>query len=220
MLADDIDDFLGEMRLASGWSRAQWDAHDAKIEALHAREAREAAEATMERNRTIMLAHDAPHDCIRPQGGVRDTAAIVQLALAMATPGKRMVVVAGGVGCGKTTGAVQWLLHCKGRPLFVPAPSLIQRARAKPWLAPIWEQATAIVIDDVGTEKERDRDRFLEAFGELLTHVHAQKKRMVLTANMQMQEFRDRYKKRIESRFRQGGVWISLTGGDMRLEKR
>lgn len=218
MLGDDIKDFLGELRHTAGWSQKQWDAHDAQVNALQAREAHDAHQATVTRNRAIILAQDAPHDCVDPEGGVRDTAAIVQLAHAMATPGKRMVVVAGGTGCGKTTAAVQWLLPCQGKPLFIPAPSLVQRARPKPWQSPIWERATAIVLDDVGTEKERDRERFLEVFGELLTHVHAKHKRMVLTANMAMNTFQARYKRRIESRFRQGGVWISLTGGDMRAE--
>jgi DNA replication protein DnaC len=197
-------------------SEAEWLAHDAEVAAERAHTAAEAQRARGAANITIVKGHDAPIDCIYPPEGMRATNAVAKLAHAMARPGKRLVTLAGGVGSGKTTAAVQWLIQTQGKPLFIPAPSLVQRARPKPWLPPIWESATAIVLDDVGTEHATRVDRFLEEFNALLTHVHATHKRMVITANMGMDDFRKIYGERIESRFRQAGRWEALTDGDMR----
>jgi hypothetical protein len=122
----------------------------------------------------------------------------------------RVIVLAGGVGIGKTTAALHWLVHAPGRPWFARAP---QWAATSLWTR-YWEQAAVAVLDDLGTE---DMDpRFLSRLDDLVSHFHGRCRGLVITTNMTGPAFKARYGERVESRIREAGAFIEMHGGDMR----
>jgi len=189
-----------------------WARHDQRIEDERLMEQRQADADFADMQRARLLAQGVPRTLLDTK--LQQWPAVTALAHSLARKGYRVVCLAGGVGCGKTTAVIHWLKNGRARPYFTTARAL---AALPPW-SQEYLAADACVIDDVGTEgeAERMRSQFLDHLDHLVSHYHGSGKRLVLTTNLSMARFKELYKKRIESRFRQRGDWISLDLGDQR----
>lgn len=128
----------------------------------------------------------------------------------------RILVLSGGVGCGKT-----FATGC-----FVAATGAhwttaigLERASADRWSdgAPFNIRASALVIDDVGTETLSDR--WLEAFS-LLIDVRQCHGRTLITTNLPHTEWTPRYKARICDRINHVGRFVEIADGSRRRRGR
>jgi hypothetical protein len=189
----------------------EWDEHDRRVEAIRQREERAAQEAARARNVAALLAMGAPRDLltIAPE----PWPAVVGLAAAMARTGARIVVLAGGVGVGKSVAALHWLASSRRRPYFVEATTL---AKLPPWVSD-WTVADQCVIDDVGSESAGTNSPFQAHLDAIVAHYHGGK-RLLITTNLTSAVFRDRYlrNERTRSRFRERALWQSIADNDRR----
>ncbi len=128
-----------------------------------------------------------------------------------------IVVLAGGVGSGKTVAAVWWLARRDpSRPLFVTANKFESQSRYNGDFRTRWEAADALVLDDLGMEYMDGKGNFLANLDELIAHYHANLRGLVITTNLTAAAFKDRYSERIVSRIREAGRFVNIAGSDRR----
>lgn len=185
-------------------SAAQLDQAEADHRARAERERRARVEARLATLRTL----GAPERILRAlasaHGHTGPMAALARI------PRDSVVVLAGGVGIGKTTAALSWLACAPGRPWFATARKW---AASPPWSRD-WESARVAVLDDLGTE---DLDnRFRARFDDLIAFYHGQLRGLVITTNLHAGAFKARYGPRVESRIHEAGVFLALDGQDLR----
>jgi DNA replication protein DnaC len=170
-------------------------------------------------------------------GKVRDTAEYAahrrtQLFMA-GTPG--LLVLAGGKGCGKTTaGAIaaskqptepyagassgRWPTHLY--PQFRYAATIArmskyeEEAKVAEW-TPLLE-AWLLVIDDLGMEFVDKKGNFTSMLDEILAVRHGNRLRTIITANLTLEEFSERYGDRLLDRVKEDGVFYEVAGDSMR----
>lgn len=115
---------------------------------------------------------------------------------------KRILVLLGGRGAGKTTAAT-WLAAEVGgsRPGFVRAGELERAGRYdrdfNAWVA----SRTLLVIDDMGVEWSDARGAFRSILDELVDVAYGARRRLVLSTNLDAGTLADRLGERIWSRF-------------------
>lgn len=129
-------------------------------------------------------------------------------------------LLAGGVGCGKTVAATWWLIERARNvfPLFITAEKLEAAGRYDDVVRAQWENATAIVLDDLGVEYADQKGHFGVVFEALIDHVCGEMRQMIITTNLQGGEFVARYGERIASRIREAGGFLGCAGHDRRRD--
>lgn len=135
------------------------------------------------------------------------------------------LVLAGGVGCGKTVAA------CVNPPeegfLFVDALELVKAGLYGDKAEAFWEsaqKAKLLVLDDLGTEPRDEKGYAACAFEDLMNKRYNSMRKTILTTNLTAEAFKARYCEgsgggRFGDRLRECGDWVALTGGSMRTKK-
>lgn len=132
-----------------------------------------------------------------------------------------ILVLLGGTGCGKTT-AGAFVAREKGgsRPGRIRATAL-ERAGRYDREAALWVQSrTLLVVDDLGVEFKDGKGAFLSLLDELIDVAHANRRRIVLTANLTPAQLADRVEDRIWSRLSQSALIAQCGSTDLRVEGR
>jgi hypothetical protein len=140
-----------------------------------------------------------------------------------------VLVIEGDTGSGKSVAAAWAWLFVKCRtnrsgpmtygemhapaswPVWVDAPTV---ASLQPW-SDQWaefDRARLVVVDDVGTEEKAER---MQAVLERLWNVSSG--RAVITTNLTVADFGDRYGARVASRLAGSGTWARCSDPDMRI---
>jgi DNA replication protein DnaC len=131
---------------------------------------------------------------------------------------KTVLVLAGSVGCGKTTAAAWIALNAGGSsPGFIRAASLERRGRYDKRLDPWLESRSSLVIDDLGDEVVHDVFRSL--LDEVCDMFYADGRRLVITTNLLEKGFVERYGQRLASRLSEVGSWASCGNRDLRRDQ-
>lgn len=142
---------------------------------------------------------------------------------------KKLLVLAGGVGTGKTTAAT-WVAM-KGqdpRPGFIRISELERRGRYDRELGKWLQDKTSLVIDDVGAEFLDGKGAFRSLLDEIIDTFYSNKRTLVMTTNLrpirksddEPEQFRERYGDRVWSRLSQLGEWGDCGTRDLRREQR
>lgn len=187
--------------------------HDAWLARLEADRKRKVTEARREADgipRRLWSLIDDP-------AKVEDTAAI-QAVKAFLGSGKTFLVVAGGVGPGKTVAAA-WAAESR-RGMFVKA---IDLTRTGTYDEARWDElrrATFLAIDDLGTEPRDEKGWAAANFEALLDHRYDWELPTVMTTNLAFDAFRARYLTadggRLNDRFREVGEFVEITDPSLR----
>lgn len=130
-----------------------------------------------------------------------------------------IAVLAGVPGCGKTTAATWWALelqHGRPAPMFLRATELASTSRFDADARAHWMRASALVLDDLGTEYADAKGSFRVDLDELVDVFYAGRRTLVITTNGTRDEFHTRYGERIYDRLRECGAWLTVTGGSLR----
>lgn len=130
---------------------------------------------------------------------------------------KRLLVLAGHVGVGKSVAAGLWLLASE-RPWMWISAGALSRGYAYDQKA-FSELATvpSLVIDDIGLEWMDTKERYLGVLEEIVTERHGNKLGTLITTNIvEVEVFRDRYQKRIADRIREDGRFVLCPGVSLR----
>ncbi len=132
----------------------------------------------------------------------------------------RMLLLAGGVGTGKTT-AASWLALGRDdeRPGFIRAGELERRGRYDRTLLPWLKERTSLVIDDLGVELLDSKGVFISLLDEVIDAAYGRRRIVVITTNLTFDELGQRYGSRVLSRFEQVGVAASCGMRDLRKER-
>lgn len=142
---------------------------------------------------------------------------------------RRMLILGGGVGVGKTTAAT-WVAM-KGqdpRPGFIRISELERRGRYDRDIDAWLKDKTSLVIDDVGAEVLDGKGVFRSLLDEIIDMFYGHRRTLVMTTNLrpirekddEPEQFRERYGDRAWSRLSQLGEWGDCGTRDLRREQR
>jgi hypothetical protein len=131
--------------------------------------------------------------------------------------GKRptIVVLSGGVGCGKSCAAAWWLGQHGGD--WISAGDL---SKISPYEGGGTDRLRSqrLVLDDLGVEY-LDAKGFLQAtLDGVIDHRYANMLPTVITTNLSAAEFKARYGKRVEDRIREAGAFVVITSPSLRVK--
>lgn len=162
-------------------------------------------------------------------------AAACEFALASS---ETLLVLAGGIGCGKTVGACAALdaFLVEGRrktyrdgfrPLGVRDPSgkvvkAIEMARAGTFDREFWDGLAGLdflVIDDLGTEPLDDKGWLVANIRAVIDRRYDDERKTVLTTNLNLDQFKARYCAdggRLLDRLKERGAFIEIADGSLR----
>jgi DNA replication protein DnaC len=126
-----------------------------------------------------------------------------------------ILVLAGTVGCGKTTAAAWWLAQEQerhpylktGNPLFVPTFRLERMSRYNDDQMKRVERARRLVLDDIGTEFLDTKGNFVALLRGLVDARYSDDLPMVITTNLGLDDFRERYGERTYDRLKEVGAF-------------
>jgi hypothetical protein len=121
-----------------------------------------------------------------------------------------LLVLAGGPGCGKTLAAA-WAIGRFGG-LFVAASQLGDPR----FDANEAERARLLVIDDAGTEYAGPSGYAAHRIAELLILRHAERRRSIVTTNLDRARFGAHYGDRLDDRLEESGAYRNLTSSTLR----
>ena len=149
-------------------------------------------------------------------GQVDETPAIAAVREWLGT-GKTFLVLGGSVGVGKTV-AGAWALVERGG-LFRKASQI---TRMSQFDTEAWERLYRVgllVVDDLGTEPHDQGGWGLAALLDLFDRRYDYRARTILTVNVSLDTFRERYGKdggRFLDRLREAGEWFNVAGESRR----
>lgn len=132
--------------------------------------------------------------------------------------GKRVAVLCGATGTGKTYAAVAWCSTRSDFPKFVTAYDLSYALmKRKEDILSKLERCTTLVIDDLGTEPTGFRgDDFVAHFLNLFNTRYTHNRLTVITTNLKAEQLKTTYGDRFVSRLRDCGSVYEVVGQDMR----
>lgn len=217
-----------------GHSPEWWEDHDRRVAEQQA-----LTVAQLEHSRMIMRAGELrdngfPEMFITAAlGELGETEPMRFARLFVQTPSK-LLVLAGGVGSGKTTGAT-WVALKGGdpRPGFMRISELERRGRYDKKLDEWLKDKTSLVIDDVGAEVLDGKGVFRSLMDEVVDIFYSNRRRLVMTTNLlarqkppaertkpedHQEQFVERYGDRVWSRISQIGMWGNCGTRDLRRE--
>lgn len=138
---------------------------------------------------------------------------------------RKLLVLAGGVGAGKTTAAAWVALKGQDpRPGFLRISELERRGRYDKRLDEWLKDKTSLVIDDVGAEVLDGKGVFRSLMDEVVDIFYSNRRTLVMTTNLrpskqdkdEEDQFYERYGERVWSRVSQLGVWGDCGTRDLR----
>jgi DNA replication protein DnaC len=156
----------------------------------------------------------------------------IKTALAfVADPNMTFLVLAGGVGVGKTTASVRAALeaervavrnnrHSGGiRLSFIAAAEIGKAAGYNDESRKVWgdlERCGFLIIDDLGTEHADKSGWFASAFDGLINTRYAECRRTIITTNLDIATFKATAGERILDRIRECGQFYTVPGESLR----
>lgn len=135
--------------------------------------------------------------------------------------GKAILLLAGGVGCGKTTAGC-WVAREVGgaRPRRVRATDLERRGRYDREFTGWLDERTMLVLDDLGAEPIDGKGYFAALIDELVDDAWENRRRLVVTTNMGREQLRERLGPRAFSRLTDRAATMAVRCGDEDLRQR
>lgn len=241
-MADLVGDVVEDLGLRA-YDDAFWEAKAEQIAAQRAADAEADARKARGRRAGALKAAGFPALAVdRAQAIAEDSATpamqraidfskhrSVSLDLAGGVGLRSTLVLAGGVGAGKTTAATWLALQARDEsPAFVRATELerLTRYGMERKLDELLRASTSVVLDDLGTERISDSGAVEAAVGELVDVCSSNRRPLVITTNLRQRrpdgdqvsppQFRERYGERVWSRLRETGRWADCGHVDLR----
>lgn len=236
--AASIGSLLGDVTNAEpptlGHSPEWWDQRDVQVAEQRARDIALTEQSRMTTRSGELRDNGFPEMAIAAGLGIVDDTTAMRRARAfveLAHHGlrKRLLVLAGGVGVGKTTAATWVALKGQDpRPGFIRISELERRGRYDRELGKWLQDKTSLVIDDVGAEFLDGKGAFRSLLDEIIDTFYSNKRTLVMTTNLrpirkgddEPEQFKERYGDRVWSRLSQLGEWGDCGTKDLRREQR
>jgi hypothetical protein len=130
-----------------------------------------------------------------------------------------ILVLAGGPGRGKSVAACAWLMFSATGMRWVSAGSLSRGVAYDEEAFQKLVRVGRLVIDDVGTEYQDNKDRYLATLMELIDARFGMVRPTLITTNLTPAVFAERYGERLTSRINEDGAFVVCLGDDLRRTK-
>ena len=209
----------GPMPITMSLTDEQWAEHDARVAVERAKEAAEEAADQEARRYGRLTKAGFPQralDAVRTADEAKSAIARIKTW----DPEKSSVLVlSGAAGCGKTVAATWWALRHARSTIFVRASTFAASSRYDRETRAAWFAASAMVLDDLGTEYLDAKGSFLVDLDELIDVYYGDRKPLIITTNCKAEVFGKRYGERIVDRIRECGVFFAASGGSLRSDK-
>lgn len=221
------DQIHTDLNLQDHLNDEEWVARDAEIDAERERAAKAARSMALSALDERGLPFRKGQEVLQAMG-----AGLIATPTVQALDGfeSGICVISGNVGCGKSFGAIAWLMVDRmpvSRIRFAKASWFARTSRYNKDFQlndtpvdkfTLLAQPHKLVIDDLGVEYADSKSSFLVDFDEMLDMRWESGKATVITTNMDAKQFRERYQERITDRIRDCGGWFdvgrpSLRGG-------
>lgn len=218
-----------------------WEEHDKVIRVQAARLDERDARRAIDKRAAMLLRRWWPRvpveDAVRLEDDagslIKRVTRFAQGGGALAADGRarRLLVLSSGVGSGKTTAAAFWALrNSDSSPTFLRAAALAAGSRYDKELRRSWEQASSLVLDDLGREYADGKGSLLSDLEEVVDHCYSNGIHLIITTNLRPERWKDdkgvehdgfwdRYGGKdgpIASRLRGAGGWFSSNEPDRR----
>jgi hypothetical protein len=228
-------EFMGP--LVSSMTDEEWAAKDALVSAEAAQDARSAAERRAGVVRGRWLEQGVSERLLRIvlDGELAPTPALLA-AREHDEKRKCFLVLTGSPGCGKSTAAAWWIMNgTRGdvpgymRPMlklarFITASEFLVMPRfdhgEQEGTQRSLRWASALVLDDLGTEYADARGCFMSDLDALINHRYANFLPTVITTNATQSEFFKRYSERIIDRLRECAEFVGVAKPTLRARPR
>jgi DNA replication protein DnaC len=198
----------------------RWAERDRQLDALRDTQNRTAEIAHMRARRSLLHEGGFPEEALRGAllANPIETSALKHARKFQMLP-STMLVLAGGVGVGKTTAAT-WaaLKRDDAAPGFVRAGDLERRGRYHADLERWLKERTSLVIDDLASELLDSKGVFSSLLDNEVDRAYSKRSILILTTNVTEDQIAARYGARMWSRFQQRGLWASCGMRDLRRE--
>lgn len=240
-LGPDLKTIISGLKCPPPDDDAGWEAWDRAQRERESRDRRCKVEDII-RTRGVMLARDCgfPRQYVDWAIAADQTSALIRRVAAFCDAGNvlelmepaarrvTMLVLSGGVGCGKTTAATWWAIRAGGeRPVFLRAGQMATLGRYDKPLSAKLEACTSLVLDDLGREFNDGKGSFLAHLEDVVEAMYGSGRPMIITTNVLAPEaFHRRYggppdckepeKGPIPSRLRGAGRWFGTSEPDRR----
>jgi len=198
-----------------------WERRDREVAELRAKENAGGELERMRRRASLLRDNGFPDESL--YGALltkpRETTALKH-ARQFSQMASTMLVLAGGVGVGKTTAAA-WsaLKHEDARPGFLRASELERRGRYDKKLDEWVKDKTSLVLDDLGAEVLDGKGVFVSLLDELIDRFYSARTILLLTTNLTSTSIAERYGARAASRIGQRACWGECGMCDLRREQ-
>lgn len=200
----------------------------ARLEALAAHIAAEEREDAMIRREEAWATRGVPrrlwdmfHASVYGEAGALEESPALQAVGPFVAPAMKptLLVLAGGVGTGKSVAAAWACAFNTGR--FIKAIDLIRAGLFDDdEVLPPLIRAPLIAIDDLGMEPIDGKGYGYAALYDLLDRRYDAGRKTIVTTNLTMDQFRDRYGtgagERLWDRVREVGIWVDIPGASLR----
>jgi hypothetical protein len=154
----------------------------------------------------------------RPEQAARNpdmtTPAIIALS-SWNSEAKSVAVLSGPPGTGKTVAAAWWRAKNYGMN-FLRASTFAATSRYDEKARAFAYDASALCLDDLGSEYLDAKGSFLVDLDELIDTYYADERPLIITTNLNAADFKARYGRRVEDRIRECGEWFTVAGKSMR----
>lgn len=207
---------------------AYWNARDAEVAALRVADEDKAKRERDAIRAEALLIAEFPEVAVSHARAVEDTLAVDWSRKYLGSP-KRMLVLAGGVGSGKTTAATWIAMQLSNAAMFVRAAELEARGRYDQDLRRAIGAASLLVIDDLGAETLDGKGVFRGFFDEIADKFYSgSRRRIVITTNLRVRrdetnrapQIAERYGERMLSRLREFGMLGDCGSEDLRRRRK
>lgn len=130
-----------------------------------------------------------------------------------------IVVLSGPPGCGKTVAAAWWALRSPRPTRFIRAAEFARSSRYAHEDRQALFAHRRMCLDDLGAEYADAKGSFAVDLDELVDLFYADRRRLVITTNLDAKAFRGRYGARIADRLAECGEWIVVRDRSMRRRR-
>lgn len=174
------------------------------------------------RERRVRQAGIPAKDVERIIAGELEETAAVGYARQALREGWTLLVLSGPPGVGKTTAAGLWLAEQsdRGGLMCIDAHRLSRWPRYDGAQMAKLEDASALVIDDLGAEYDDKPGAFRSLLDGLLNVRYADCQPTLVTTNLPATSFCERYGERIVDRIREAGRFMAVAGPSLRGRRR
>lgn len=192
-----------------------WQKHDAAIRDDAVRSAAVEREKIQQERETELLAADFPPIAVEAARALRETRALEASRRFLGDRHRRLLVLSGGTGAGKTTAAAWIAMQLSRSATFVRAAKLEALGRWDADQRVRIENAQLLVLDDLGAEHIDAKSAFRSMLDEIVdTYYSDRRRRMVITTNLRARResprdpagLAERYGERMLSRLREHGM--------------